>query len=133
VLVAAFAVRTTTSPPLVTITATCRRIRSFTSSGRRAHCPSPQRYSVVTFCPSTVLDQPLPECIDHRHVSLSRSRTGISDHGHHRLLGARRIWPGNPCAAEHAAAKATNRVFSHAHESRPAMAPARITTPSAKR
>src|SRR5215813_6053228 len=41
------------SPPLVTITATLRETRSWTSSGRRSYRPSAHRNSIATFLPST--------------------------------------------------------------------------------
>src|SRR5262245_13928535 len=53
VAVAALAVDVTAMPPLVAITATCRRTRSAASAGSRSNWFSAQRYTIATFSPST--------------------------------------------------------------------------------
>jgi hypothetical protein len=50
--VAAFAASAAGMPPIATITATWRSTRSAAIAGSRSYCPSAQRYSIATFCPS---------------------------------------------------------------------------------
>src|SRR6516164_7455844 len=63
VVVACFA--GTTAPPAVTITSTFARIRLSASAAKRSLCPSAQRYSMLTFRPSTPIGTGLVASLAH--------------------------------------------------------------------
>ena len=70
VVVTALTANAEGAPPLVAITATCRRTSSAASSGRRSYCLSAQRYSIATFSPST---WPLPSSPREMHAGGPRT------------------------------------------------------------
>ena len=102
VVVAALAATAEVSPPVVTITATCRWTRSSASACTRSYWPSAQRYSMTTLWPSRYPTS----CKPRRKPAMrcakgaGRRRAEEADHRHRRLLRARRQRPRRRRAAE---------------------------------